>query len=61
MYLNLYRFLLQHLDQPGTITDVLSSLRTATEQASSWAKAWHQWALFNVAVMQVGGGRGGRV
>lgn len=45
---------MQYLDA-GTIADVLTSLRTATEHATSWAKAWHQWALFNVAVMQVSG------
>eukprot|EP00955_Chlamydomonas_euryale_P050582 354599-Chlamydomonas_euryale.AAC.2 len=27
-------------------------VQRATSHASSWAKSWHQWALFNVAVMQ---------
>ena len=33
-----------------TIADVLGSLRYATEAAEGWAKAWHNWALFNVQV-----------
>ena len=33
-----------------TIGDVLSSLQYATEAAQGWAKAWHNWALFNVQV-----------
>ncbi|MEW5308376.1 MAG: hypothetical protein WDW38_000344 [Sanguina aurantia] len=39
------------LDNAGVISDVLGALRCATEAAPQWAKAWHQWALFNVAVM----------
>ena len=31
---------------------MLGHLRLATETSSNWPKAWHQWALFNVAVMQ---------
>ncbi|KAF5842964.1 FAT domain-containing protein, partial [Dunaliella salina] len=34
------------------ISSILSALRVATATSSSWSKAWHQWALFNVAVMQ---------
>ena len=33
-----------------TIGDVLGSLQYATEAATGWAKAWHNWALFNVQV-----------
>ena len=33
-----------------TIGDVLGSLQYATEAAKGWAKAWHNWALFNVQV-----------
>eukprot|EP00798_Chlamydomonas_sp_ICE-L_P022753 gene22753-29921_t len=40
------------LDSPDTIQGVLSSLQLATKVSASWSKAWHQWALFNVAVMQ---------
>lgn len=32
------------------IGDVLGSLQYATEAAQGWAKAWHNWALFNVQV-----------
>jgi len=35
------------------ISNILTALRVATATSSSWSKAWHQWALFNVAVMQV--------
>ncbi|GIL87381.1 hypothetical protein Vretimale_1690 [Volvox reticuliferus] len=28
----------------------LKSFKAATEHAPNWAKAWHQWALFNVAL-----------
>ncbi|PNW79096.1 hypothetical protein CHLRE_09g400553v5 [Chlamydomonas reinhardtii] len=38
------------LDNPGVIAENLASFRAATEHAPNWAKAWHQWALFNVAV-----------
>lgn len=41
---------LQKLDNPGVIAENLASFRAATEHAPNWAKAWHQWALFNVAV-----------
>eukprot|EP00198_Chlamydomonas_reinhardtii_P008241 XP_001697578.1 target of rapamycin, growth-regulatory PI3K-like protein kinase [Chlamydomonas reinhardtii] len=40
----------QKLDNPGVIAENLASFRAATEHAPNWAKAWHQWALFNVAV-----------
>ena len=33
-----------------TIAEVLGSLQYATEAAEGWAKAWHNWALFNVQV-----------
>lgn len=33
-----------------TIAEVLGSLQYATEAAPGWAKAWHNWALFNVQV-----------
>ncbi len=32
------------------LAETLASFRSATEHAPNWAKAWHQWALFNVAV-----------
>ncbi|KAG2491268.1 hypothetical protein HYH03_010473, partial [Edaphochlamys debaryana] len=38
------------LDNPAVIAENLASFRSATEHAPNWAKAWHQWALFNVAV-----------
>ncbi|GLC61314.1 hypothetical protein PLESTB_001742500 [Pleodorina starrii] len=38
------------LDNPAVIAENLASFRAATEHAPNWAKAWHQWALFNVAV-----------
>uniref|UniRef100_A0A7S3R516 Serine/threonine-protein kinase TOR n=1 Tax=Dunaliella tertiolecta TaxID=3047 RepID=A0A7S3R516_DUNTE len=36
----------------AVISSILTALRVATATSSSWSKAWHQWALFNVAVMQ---------
>ena len=33
-----------------TIAEVLGSLQYATQAAPGWAKAWHNWALFNVQV-----------
>ncbi|GER42126.1 serine/threonine protein kinase mTOR [Striga asiatica] len=30
---------------------ILNALRNATHCATTWAKAWHNWALFNTAVM----------
>ena len=41
--------LLQELNEE-VIGDVLGSLQYATEAAQHWAKAWHNWALFNVQV-----------
>ena len=41
--------LLQELNEE-VIGDVLGSLHYATEAAPGWAKAWHNWALFNVQV-----------
>ncbi|GAX78992.1 hypothetical protein CEUSTIGMA_g6432.t1 [Chlamydomonas eustigma] len=41
----------ENLEKPSSINEIMLSLRSATEMASSWSKAWHQWALFNVAVM----------
>ncbi len=43
----------QRLDSPGVVSEVLGHLRAATRAAPAWSKAWHQWALFNVAVMLV--------
>ncbi len=34
------------------ILDVKGSLRLATQAAPEWAKAWHDWALFNVTAME---------
>lgn len=42
----------QSLDSPPLVEEIKSSLCAATQQATTWSKAWHQWALFNVAVMQ---------
>lgn len=33
------------------VSEILSSLQTCTRVAPSWGKAWHHWALFNVAAM----------
>ncbi len=30
---------------------ILTDFQRATQCASTWAKAWHKWALFNTAVM----------
>ncbi|KDD76204.1 FAT domain-containing protein, partial [Helicosporidium sp. ATCC 50920] len=35
----------------NTIASVMTSLKTATEFAPGWGKAWHHWALFNVEAM----------
>ena len=42
----------QSLDSPVLVEEIKSSLGAATKHATTWSKAWHQWALFNVAVMQ---------
>ncbi|CAA0806761.1 Serine/threonine-protein kinase TOR [Striga hermonthica] len=34
-----------------SIQEILNALRNATHGATTWAKAWHNWALFNTAVM----------
>jgi len=34
------------------IHEVKGSLRLATQAAPEWAKAWHDWALFNVTAME---------
>tara|TARA_B100000405_G_scaffold282468_1_gene227493 strand:- start:1091 stop:2767 length:1677 start_codon:yes stop_codon:yes gene_type:complete len=36
----------------STLTDVLTAFRTATDACHGWAKAWHNWALFNAAAME---------
>ena len=36
----------------GTLTDVLTAFRAATDACGRWAKAWHHWALFNAAAME---------
>ncbi|GIL44136.1 hypothetical protein Vafri_1666 [Volvox africanus] len=38
------------MDNPKVIEENLASFQAATQHAPNWAKAWHQWALFNVAV-----------
>ena len=43
-------WVLQKLDAPGVISEILASFKASTDHAPNWAKAWHQWALFNVAV-----------
>lgn len=30
---------------------MLGHLRTATDTASGWAKSWHHWGLFNLALL----------
>ena len=34
------------------VAAVLDSLARATESAPGWAKAWHNWALYNVSAME---------
>jgi hypothetical protein len=34
-----------------SIRGILTDFQRATQCASTWAKAWHKWALFNTAVM----------
>ena len=36
----------------GGIAMLLNSLSRATEAAPGWAKAWHNWALYNVNAME---------
>nr|ABB13529.1 target of rapamycin kinase [Chlamydomonas reinhardtii] len=48
--LGIWQWAMNDLDNPGVIAENLASFRAATEHAPNWAKAWHQWALFNVAV-----------
>lgn len=36
----------------GVVGAVLDSLARATEAAPGWAKAWHNWALYNVSTME---------
>ncbi len=43
----------QGLHSTETVAEVLGCLSKATVCAPNWSKAWHQWALFNVAVMLV--------
>lgn len=33
------------------VVEILTAFRNATQCATTWAKAWHMWALFNTAVM----------
>jgi len=33
----------------STIADVLAALKMSTEVCRKWAKAWHEWAIFNAA------------
>lgn len=40
----------QELDE-RLIGEVLGHLRTATDTAPGWAKSWHQWGLFNLALL----------
>lgn len=35
----------------AAVNDVLKLLQQATQNAPAWAKAWHNWALFNVAAL----------
>ena len=36
----------------GGIGSLLDHLSRATEAAPNWAKAWHNWALYNVNAME---------
>ena len=42
---------MQALDE-AVIAAVKGSLGIATQAAPMWAKAWHNWALFNVHALQ---------
>jgi FKBP12-rapamycin complex-associated protein len=33
------------------VAGILKDLLSATQYASTWAKAWHKWALFNTALI----------
>lgn len=44
--------------EAGTQAAVLGLLRRATEVGGNWSKAWHHWALFNVALMDAAARRG---
>lgn len=35
-----------------SVRGILKDLSNATQGASTWAKAWHKWALFNTALIQ---------
>lgn len=39
----------RHAD--ALLVQVLSALQLARDAGPEWPKAWHHWALFNVAVM----------
>jgi FKBP12-rapamycin complex-associated protein len=34
----------------GSINSIMSSVKSSTEYAPGWGKAWHQWAYFNCEV-----------
>ena len=36
----------------GGVAELLGHLSRATEAAPKWAKAWHNWALYNVNAME---------
>ena len=43
--------LIQSKMDDENVSTILSNLKVATELARSWAKAWHNWAYFNVAAL----------
>lgn len=50
--LGLWKWSLSEDLNDATITQTLYHLQKSTEQARTWSKAWHNWALFNVASME---------
>ena len=47
-----WRWALAESMNDETLTDVLMAFRTATSANQQWAKAWHNWALFNATAME---------
>ncbi|DBA66640.1 TPA: hypothetical protein ACH3X2_002209 [Trebouxia sp. C0005] len=52
MRMGIWRWTVTEELSEETIGGVLGSLQYATEAAKGWAKAWHNWALFNVQAME---------
>ena len=49
--LGMWRWALSPTLDDAAVAEILASLRSATDSSRGWAKAWHQWALFNVEAM----------